>query len=96
MEARKLVGWNVRRLRVAKLLTLEELAGKAEIDASYLAKLERGEVNVGIVILDRLARGMSAKLADLTVEPSPGEKPPKPLTAGRRASKPKSRTRSAR
>jgi transcriptional regulator with XRE-family HTH domain len=84
MEAKKLVGWNIRRLRVARGMTIEHLAGEADIGASYLAQLERGEVNVGVVILDRVAKVLAAKLADLVVEPAPGAKPPKPLPAGRK------------
>ena len=74
-------------MRVARGMTIEVLAGEAEIDASYLAQLERGKVNVGIVILDQLARTLGAKLADLTIEPAPGEKPPRPLPAGRKPRK---------
>jgi transcriptional regulator with XRE-family HTH domain len=85
MEARKLVGWNVRRLRVARELTIEELAGRADADASFVARLERGQVNVGVDMLQRLAKPLGAKLADFTVEPAPGEEPPKPLRAGRKA-----------
>lgn len=84
MEARKLVGWNLRKLRVAKGLTIEELAARAEADASYVARLERGQVNVGIDLLERLAKPLGVKLADLVVEPEPGTKPPKPLPAGRK------------
>ena len=84
MEARKLIGWNLRRLRVAKKFTIEELAGRADADASFVARLERGQVNVGIVMLERLAKQLGAKLADLTVEPDFGAKPPKPLKAGRK------------
>jgi transcriptional regulator with XRE-family HTH domain len=40
MEAKKLVGWNLRRLRVAKNLTIEELAGRADVDSSYFGRLE--------------------------------------------------------
>jgi len=87
MEARKLVGWNVRKLRVERGVTIENLAGGAEIGASYLAQLERGEVNVGVDILGRLAQALGAKLAELTVEPAAGSKPPKPLKAGRRPRK---------
>ena len=47
MEAKKLVGWNLRRLRVAKGFTIEELAARADADASFVARLERGQVNVG-------------------------------------------------
>lgn len=84
MEGRKIVGWNVRKLRVAKELTIEELADRAELDASFVARLERGQVNASIDNLDRLAKRLGVKLADLTVEPKPGEKPPAPLRAGRR------------
>ncbi|WIM12970.1 helix-turn-helix transcriptional regulator [Enhydrobacter sp.] len=84
MEARKLVGWNVRRLRVAKGLTIEELAGRAEADASFVARLERGQVNVGILMLERLAKQLGAKLVEFMVEPEAGAKPPKPLKAGRK------------
>ncbi len=84
MEAKKLVGWNIRRLRVAGGMTIEHLAGEADIGAAYLGELERGQVNVGVVILDRLAKALGAKLADLVVVPPPGAKPPKPLPAGRK------------
>lgn len=85
MEAKKLVGWNLRRLRVAKGFTIEELAGRTAADASFVARLERGQANVGIVMLDRLAKQLGAKLFDLTVEPEAGAKPPKPLPAGRKS-----------
>lgn len=85
MEAKKLVGWNLRRLRVARSLTIEELAGRADADSSFVARLERGEVNAGIVMLERLVKPLGAKLADLMIEPEPGAKPPKPLRAGRKA-----------
>lgn len=87
MEGRKVVGWNVRKLRVAKGLTLEDLAARAGTAATYLASLERGEVNAGVDLLDRLAKRLGVKLANLTVEPMPGEKPPTPLKAGRRPQK---------
>lgn len=84
MEGRKIVGWNVRKLRVSKGLTLEDLASRADTAATYLASLERGEVNAGVDLLDRLAKRLGVELADLTVKPKPGEKPPAPLKAGRR------------
>lgn len=87
MEGRKIVGWNVRKLRVGKAMTLEDLAARADTAATYLASLERGEVNAGVDLLDRLAKRLGVKLADLTVEPKSGEKPPAPLRAGRRPKK---------
>lgn len=87
MEARKLVGWNVRRMRVAISLTIEELADRARVGVSYLGRLERGEENVGVVTLSRLARALKVELAEFFVKPAPGDKAPKPLSPGRRASK---------
>lgn len=84
MEAKKLVGWNLRKLRVAKGYTIEELADRADADASFIARLERGQVNVGVVKLEQLAKPLGARLSDFFVEPDPGSKPPRPLPAGRK------------
>jgi len=78
------VGWNVRRIRTEKTITIEELADRAEIDSSYLAKIERGTVNPSIGKLASVAKALGVKLADLVVEPAPGSRAPKPLPAGRR------------
>ena len=89
MEAKKLVGWNIRRLRVERGLTIEELAAEADVAPAYLGQVERGAVNVGVVILGRVAKVLGARLGELFVEPQSGEKPPKPLNAGRRLVKPR-------
>jgi transcriptional regulator with XRE-family HTH domain len=84
MEARKLVGWNLRRLRVANQLTIEDVAGKARVGESYLSRLERGEENVSVLTLQRLSRALKAKLIEFFAEPAPGEKAPRPLAPGRK------------
>ena len=89
MEAKKLVGWNISRLRVKRGLTIEELAAEADVAPAYLGQVERGAVNVGVVILGRVAKVLGARLGELFVEPLSGEKPPKPLKAGRRLVKPR-------
>jgi transcriptional regulator with XRE-family HTH domain len=84
MEGRRIVGWNVRKLRVAKGFSIEELAGRAGLGDSFVSKLERGEVNASVDNLELLARALRCELAELFVRPKPGEKPPSPLKAGRR------------
>lgn len=84
MEAKKLVGWNVRKHRVARGMTLEDVAVAARTNASYVAEVERGEANIGIELLDKLAGALALKPADLFIEPELGEKPPAPLKGGRR------------
>jgi transcriptional regulator with XRE-family HTH domain len=87
MEARKIVGWNVRRIRVERGLTMEELGGDAEVDSSMVARIERGTVNSSIDLLERLARVLKVRIVELFVEPLPGAPQPKPLKSGRRPSK---------
>ena len=74
-------------MRVAKLLTIEDVAGKAGVGESYLSRLERGEENVSVLTLSKLARALRAELGEFFLKPAPGEKPPRPLPAGRRPSK---------
>jgi|GEM_PF-300975 len=84
MDGRKIVGWNVRKLRVALGLSIEELAGRADAADAYVSKLERGQVNVSVDLLEKLAKPLRCELSDFFIEPEPGEKPPAPLKGGRR------------
>jgi transcriptional regulator with XRE-family HTH domain len=84
MEARALVAWNLRRLRVARGLSQEALAYDARIDRSYIGRVERGRENPTIIILEQLAASLGAHIAELFVEPAADEPRPKPLGGGRR------------
>jgi transcriptional regulator with XRE-family HTH domain len=85
MHGRALVGWNLRRLRVARDVSQERLAFDSGVDRSYLGGLERGEENPTVDVLERLAETLMVKLAELFEEPEPGSEPPPPLRPGRRA-----------
>jgi transcriptional regulator with XRE-family HTH domain len=87
MKARRCVGWNLRRLRAERGLSIETLAGEADVDESHVARIERGTVNSSIDVLERLVRVLGVKMHELFVEPTPGTAPPKPLRSGRRARK---------
>lgn len=64
MEARALVGKNVRRLRVAANLSQEALGLAVECEPSYIGRIERGGENVGVDLLERIARILG--LPDMT------------------------------
>ena len=51
-------GQRVRELRAAANLTQEKLAFRSELDRSYVGQIERGEVNVSIDNIGKLARGL--------------------------------------
>lgn len=63
MDLRQVFATNLRRLRHAKGLSQEELANEADINRTYMSKLETGSTYAGLEIV--------GKLADvLTVEPA--------------------------
>ena len=91
MDARKLVAWNLRRLRVKHGLAQEALAVDADIDRTYVSRLERGMENPTVVVLDRLARALGVEIVEFFTVPEPGARPPQPLPSGRRPGRRKSR-----
>ncbi len=84
MNGRTIVGWNLRRLRVGRGLTMETLAGEADVDPSYVARIERATVNSSIDVLERLTAVLGARLGELFAEPAADATAPKPLRGGRR------------
>lgn len=56
MDWNKIVGANVRRLRVERKLTQEQLAHDAEIDVTYLRGIEAGRRNPSVNVLAQLSR----------------------------------------
>jgi transcriptional regulator with XRE-family HTH domain len=84
MKARALVARNLRRLRVRQGLSQENLAVDAEIDRTYVSRLERGLENPTVAVLERLADALNASIVEFFAVPRPGEPAPKPLPSGRR------------
>lgn len=84
MDARSLVAWNLRRLRVAKGIPQEALAVDAEVDRTYVSRLERNLENPTVAVLERLARALGTPITELFAVPKPGARPPQPLPKGRR------------
>jgi len=86
MEARALVAWNIRRLRVAKGISQDDLAYASGVERAYVGHLERGTKNPTIQLLEKLAVALGCELADLLRVPPKGESEPRALTPGRRKS----------
>ena len=55
MDVRERVGRNVRRYRVEKGVSQEELAHRCELDRTYVSGIERGIRNPTVVVLERIA-----------------------------------------
>ena len=85
MDARRIIGWNLRKLRTERGLSQERLALAAEIDRSYVGRVERGSENVTISTLEAFATVLGVAVAELLMAPAEGETVPQPLRSGRRA-----------
>lgn len=87
MDARQLVAWNLRRLRVARGLAQEALAVDAGIDRTYVSRVERNMENPSVGVLERLARALGVEIVEFFAKPKPGEAAPEVLPKGRKAKK---------
>lgn len=69
-DPRVLFGATVRKLRLERNLSQEELAELASLHRNYVGGVERGERNVGLLNVVALAHGLRVKPARL-LEPIP-------------------------
>ena len=65
MDDRKLLGKRIKSLRKSKGHTQERLAEIIDINAKYLAGIERGEANPTLALLQRLSTGLEISLPEL-------------------------------
>lgn len=61
----KIFGEQVRKLRKARGLSQEELAELAELHRNYIGGIERGERNVALLNIVRLAKALGVSLSEL-------------------------------
>ena len=54
-----------RALRVARGLSQEALAVDAEIERSYMSRIERGLENPSVAVLERIAKALRAEITEL-------------------------------
>jgi len=67
-EALVALGDAIRRIRKEKGISQESLALKAEIDRSYLGRIERGDSVVALLVLITIADALELKLEQLIHE----------------------------
>lgn len=64
MKAQVIVARDLRRLRVARFLSQKALAVDAAIDRIYVGRLERGQENPTVAVLERPATAMDANIVE--------------------------------
>jgi transcriptional regulator with XRE-family HTH domain len=69
MSARERFAKNLRAARKAKGLSQEALGELADLHPTYVGSVERGERNISVDNMDRLARALGLDVVDLLRQP---------------------------
>ena len=59
------LGLKLRQVREAKRLTQEGLAGKADLDPTYISGIERGVRNPSVLSVLRIAKALGVSVSQL-------------------------------
>jgi transcriptional regulator with XRE-family HTH domain len=70
MDLRQVFAANLRRLRHAKGFSQEELAHAADVNRTYMSKIEKGGTWVGLEIIGKLACVLQVEPAELLKLPT--------------------------
>jgi transcriptional regulator with XRE-family HTH domain len=65
MDIKKKFGKNLKRLRLDKAISQESLALSADLDRTYIPSIEKGERNVSITVVEKLANALNVKISEL-------------------------------
>ena len=64
-RVKKRFGARLRELRKARKMSQEKVALASDLDRSYLGRIERGEINVSLVNIQRIAGALGVEAGDL-------------------------------
>ncbi len=59
---------NMRRIRKEKALTQEKVAEAADLHVNYISSVERGERNISICNIERIAVALGVPMTALVIE----------------------------
>lgn len=62
------VGKNVRKIRLQRGITQEELAFEAKLDLTYVGGIERGKRNPSLLVMARIAVALNVPLVKLLAD----------------------------
>jgi transcriptional regulator with XRE-family HTH domain len=66
-------GQRVRTLRLKKGISQEELADRCGVHRTYMGRIERGETNITLTNIHKVARGLGVSPASLVDEAKSGK-----------------------
>jgi transcriptional regulator with XRE-family HTH domain len=71
MDLRQIFATNLRRLRHAKGISQETLAYDADVDRSYVSRLERGIPHAGLEVIGKFVDALECEPAEFLRLPPP-------------------------
>jgi transcriptional regulator with XRE-family HTH domain len=68
LSYRRIVGQNIHNYRKQACLSQEQLAEKADLSYKYVGEVERGQENISLDALSRIANALKVRVCDLVVD----------------------------
>ncbi len=67
-QVTKIVGSNIRSVRIAKKLSIEKVAFDAGIEYTQLSRIELGKINTSIYNIYKISRSLDIKIPEIFIE----------------------------
>lgn len=64
MDIKKKFGKKLKQLRTEKGISQESLALSADLDRTYIPSIEKGERNVSITVVEKLAKALNVSITE--------------------------------
>ena len=65
VDIKKKFGLKVKEIRIEQGLSQEKLALKADLDRTYVPDIEKGERNVSILVIEKIAKALNIEISEL-------------------------------
>jgi transcriptional regulator with XRE-family HTH domain len=65
MDIKSRFGKKVKKFRLSKGLSQEAFAHKANLDRTYISSIEKGERNVSLVVIEKIAIALEIEISNL-------------------------------
>ena len=64
-DINKRLGFSIKKYRLKKGWSQEQLAFEADLHRAYIGQIERGEKNIGVANLEKIARALNVATSKL-------------------------------
>lgn len=64
-DIKKIVGQNIKKYRIEKDWKQSTLSSESGLNRTYISQIERGEKNIGLVNLEKIAKALGVNIQKL-------------------------------